>query len=91
MSGPRVDLDDPVDRIHPIHESAKPAVAVHPGVPDAIVADIHDEAVADLSSRYPDRSVRVLDASRKSESGSSLAEEVAQAAAPSLFSDNQWS
>ncbi len=64
----------------------EPAIVVT-GPEPLLVRRAADEAVADLSSRYPDRSVRVLDASRKSEWGSSLAEEVAQAAAPSLFGD----
>lgn len=65
---------------------AEPAVVVT-GPEPLLVRRAADEAIAELAGRFPDRAVRVLDCGRRSESGVSLAEEIAQSAAPSLFGD----
>lgn len=64
----------------------EPAIVVT-GPEPLLVRRAADEAVAELATRFPDRTVRVVDCGRKSDTGSSLAEEIAQAAAPSLFGD----
>lgn len=64
----------------------EPAIIVT-GPEPLLVRRAADDAVADLVQRFPDRAVRVMDCGRRSESGVSLAEEIAQSAAPSLFGD----
>ncbi len=65
---------------------SEPAIIVT-GPEPLLVRRAADRATDDVAARYPDRSVRVLDCGRKSDSGVSLAEEIAQSAAPSLFGD----
>ncbi len=65
---------------------AEPAVVVT-GPEPLLVRRTADRAVADLAERYPDRGVRLFDCSRRSDSGATLAEEIAQAGSPSLFGD----
>lgn len=65
---------------------AEPAIVVT-GPEPLLVRRAGDEAVADLTKRFPERAVRVMDCGRRSESGGSVAEEIAQSAAPSLFGD----
>lgn len=65
---------------------AEPAVVVT-GPEPLLVRRAADDAIAGLRDRFPDRSVRVLDCSRRTDSGVDLAQEIAQAAAPSLFGD----
>lgn len=64
----------------------EPAIIVT-GPEPLLVRRAADRAIADLSQRFSDRSVRVMDCGHRSESGVSLAEEIAQSAAPSLFGD----
>ncbi|MFN8125605.1 MAG: hypothetical protein U0R64_03735 [Candidatus Nanopelagicales bacterium] len=64
----------------------EPAVVVT-GPESLLVSRAADEATERLCAQYPDRSVRVLDCARKSDAGVDLAQEIAQASAPSLFGD----
>lgn len=63
-----------------------PAIIVT-GPEPLLVRRAADEAVERLTRQFPDRGVRLLDCSRRSESGSSVAEDLAQASAPSLFGE----
>lgn len=65
---------------------AEPAVVVT-GPEPLLVRRAADDATNGMCDQFPERSVRVLDCARRSDSGLDLAQEIAQAAAPSLFGD----
>lgn len=65
---------------------ADPAIVVT-GPEPLLVRRAADDAVNRLAERYPERGVRVLDCSRRSDTGTTVAEDLAQASAPSLFGE----
>ncbi len=63
-----------------------PAIVVT-GPEPLLVRRAAADAVDRLSRQFPERGVRVVDCSRRSDTGSSVAEDLAQANAPSLFGE----